>query len=174
MTVVHEVLFFLFICLIGVMVFVVLKPLVIQMGLEKAMASPNYASQVTAQLITLSKAAPQDILINYRFSIDKNARYSIDVKNRKVTVCNLVKICSCIDPKDVINKPAVEIKISQADDCHDACSNKKLDFKSSTSSPDICIENPILFDVLFGQSSLVGIYVKKTGSSLSIEPMTGD
>ena len=171
MTLVHSIMFFLFLCLLGVSAFVVLKPLVIQIGTDQALASPNYASLVSSELITLSRAAPQDITINYKFSTG-NAKYSVDIKDRKVTVCSLVEQCYCVN-KTTTPESKLELHISTGESCKDLCTSLKLDYDSSTSS-NLCVGSPILFDVTFSQSSLIGLSIEKIGSSLSIGPLQGD
>jgi len=172
MTLVHSIMFFLFLCLLGVAAFVVLKPLVIQIGTEQALASPNYASLVSSELITLSRAAPQNIAINYKFSTDKKATYSVDVKDREVTVCSLVKKCYCID-KTTKPNPQVEIQVSASEDCKEVCAKLHMDYDTSKPS-SLCAESPILFDVIFSRNSLIGLSIEKTGSSLLIGPLLGD
>lgn len=177
MTVVQNIILFVVICLIGVLAFVILKPLVVQIGIEKAMASSTYVALVSSQVITLSKAGQQDVIIDYKFTQDKNALYTIDIGNRKVAVCEVKKLCRCMQSVTNIQ----EVEASKNEDCRDACKRYNLEFDSALGSRIInkaCAEVPMLFDISFSHKSAVGIHVKKTepssGSSISIEPITGD
>jgi hypothetical protein len=177
MSVVNSIIFFLFLCLLGVAAFVVLKPMVVRMGVEKALSSPTYASLVSSQLITLSKAAQQDITINYRFSSEKNILYSIDAKERGVTVCGQTKTCTCVNTTS-IPPHTVEIEALASDECKDVCSELNLEYQPSTTElSSLCVKSPLLFDVLFSYDSIVGLHIRKTelstGSSILIEPLAG-
>jgi hypothetical protein len=127
-----NVIIILWLSLICVLLFVMIKPIVVQMALEKAFSSSEYVAITTANLLTISKAAPETMKIVYRLPLaEENVIYSVTCKDRKVTVCR-----TSISPEQCTGTNTFQCQGSTSVECD--ATYCEFDSLSSTCSPKHC------------------------------------
>jgi len=123
----------LWLSLICVLLFVMIKPIVLQMALEKAFSSSEYVAITTANLLTISKAAPETMRIVYRLpQMEENVIYSITCESRKVTACR-----TSVSPDQCTGTNSFQCNGLTSGEC-EATVYCKFDLSSSACSPKPC------------------------------------